>query len=49
MVATRDAPFGAPGPLDLMPPSENRTPPAQPRTVSMKEALENYNRLFCCD
>jgi hypothetical protein len=45
----RDAPFGAPGPLDLMPPSENRAPPAQPRTVSMKEALEDASRLFCCD
>ena len=44
-----DAPFGAPGPLDLMPPSRNEGPAAQPRTVSMKEALENDSRLFCCD
>ena len=43
----RDAPFGAPGPLDLLPPAEI-APPA-PRTVSMKDALEGDNRLFCCD
>ena len=43
----RDAPFGAAGPLDLMPP--DRTAANSPRTASMKEALEGDNRLFCCD
>lgn len=43
----RGAPFGAAGPLDLMPPGE----PASPRhaTVSVGEALDPANRLFCCD
>ena len=45
----RDAPFGAPGPLDLMPPRRNAAPAARPRSASMKEALEGDNRLFCCD
>jgi hypothetical protein len=45
----RDAPFGAPGPLDLMPPSQNEPQKAAPRSVSMKEVLEDDNRLFCCD
>ena len=45
----RDAPFGAPGPLDLMPPGRRGVPVAVPQTVSMKEALEDDNRLFCCD
>ncbi len=45
----RDAPFGAPGPLDLMPPRDNEAPAARPRTVSMKEALASDSRLFCCD
>src|SRR5262249_50486977 len=43
----RDAPFGAPGPLDLMPPGEEASP-EQP-TPSLKEALAPANRLFCCD
>lgn len=43
----RDAPFGAPGPLDLMPPAEK--PAAAPKSASLKEALEGDNRLFCCD
>ena len=43
----RDAPFGAPGPLDLMPPVEK--PAAGPQTASLKEALAGDNRLFCCD
>jgi hypothetical protein len=43
----RDAPFGAVGPLDLMPPVRAET--SAPRTASMKEALEEDNRLFCCD
>ena len=44
-----DAPFGAPGPLDLMPSEKAGAAPVQPRTASMKEALENDYRLFCCD
>ena len=45
----RDAAFGAPGPLDLMPP-ESAAPPAsgQPR-ISIEEALAGDHRLFCCD
>src|SRR5689334_22115076 len=43
----RDAPFGAPGPLDLMPPADR--PAAAPKSASLKEALEGDNRLFCCD
>ena len=43
----RDAPFGAPGPLDLMPPEPVSAAP--PRTASLKEALEAGNPLFCCD
>ncbi len=45
----RDAPFGAVGPLDLVSPGANETPPAGPKSVSLKEALEDDNRLFCCD
>jgi hypothetical protein len=43
----RDAPFGAPGPLDLMPPEPLATAP--PRTASLREALDAGNPLFCCD
>jgi len=43
----RDAPFGAPGPLDLMPPEPVATAP--PRTASLREALDAGNPLFCCD
>jgi hypothetical protein len=44
----RDAPGGAAGPLDLMPPTPEPSP--QPRkTVSLKEALDPANRGFCCD
>ena len=45
----RDAPFGAPGPLDLMPPNPEGARPGKPETASLKEALEADNRLFCCD
>ena len=42
-----DAPFGAPGPLDLVPPSEAAS--ATPRIASIKEVLQEDNRPFCCD
>ena len=42
-----DAPFGAAGPLDLMPPAPACNP--APQTASIKEALEADNRLVCCD
>src|SRR5579862_6636008 len=42
----RDAPFGAAGPLDLVP-----LAPATgtPRRASIQEALAEDNRLYCCD
>ncbi len=43
----RDAPFGAAGPLDLMP--ADTAEAKAPRTASLKEALEGGNRFFCCD
>jgi hypothetical protein len=43
----RDAPAGAAGPLDLMPPEEARSEPH--KTVAMKDALDPANRPFCCD
>src|SRR5438552_13530878 len=43
----RDAPFGAPGPLDLVPPSEIVA--AKPQTASTKEASQANYRPFCCD
>jgi hypothetical protein len=44
----RDAPGGAAGPLDLVPPEA--TAAAKPRkTVSLKDALDPANRPFCCD
>jgi hypothetical protein len=42
-----EAPFGAPGPLDLMPPGEEAV--SARRTASIKEALQQDNRPFCCD
>ena len=45
----RDAPFGAAGPLDLVAPSVSDSQQPGPRTASLKEALEDDNRLFCCD
>ena len=45
----RDAPFGAPGPLDLMPPVAGEVRGPGPKSASLKEALEDDNRLFCCD
>lgn len=47
----KDAPFGAAGPLDLMPPApaETTSTGAAPR-ASLKEALaEGEGRPFCCD
>jgi hypothetical protein len=48
----KDAPFGAPGPLDLMPPTPAEATcgnAAQPR-ASLKDALaEGEGRPFCCD
>jgi hypothetical protein len=43
----RDAPAGAAGPLDLMPPGDTREKPR--KTVSLKDALDPANRPFCCD
>lgn len=43
----RDAPAGAAGPLDLMPPGGRRETPR--KTVSLKDALDPANRPFCCD
>lgn len=42
-----DAPMGAAGPLDLMPPSAS---PAAPRKrVSVADQLDGEGRAFCCD
>jgi len=43
----RDAPFGAPGPLDLMAPATQAE--VQHKQVSTREALAADNRTFCCD
>jgi hypothetical protein len=44
----KEAPFGAPGPLDLVPPVAGPAS-AQPR-ASLKDALEDgEGRPFCCD
>lgn len=43
----RDAPAGAAGPLDLMPPAAEAAPPR--KTISMREALDPASRPFCCD
>ena len=42
----RDAPFGAAGPLDLVPPAPAT---GEPRRASIREALAEENRLYCCD
>jgi hypothetical protein len=42
----RDAPFGAAGPLDLVPPAPAA---GEPRRASIQEALAEENRLYCCD
>ena len=43
----RDAPFGAPGPLDLMPPADETVPARKHGSVA--EAIAAGNRAFCCD
>jgi hypothetical protein len=43
----RDAPAGAAGPLDLLPPTQGEAAPRN--TASLKEALDPANRTFCCD
>lgn len=43
----RDAPAGAAGPLDLLPPEPATT--TQRKTVSLTEALDPAGRPFCCD
>lgn len=43
----RDAPAGAAGPLDLLPPGT--TAPSPRKTVSLTEALDPAGRPFCCD
>jgi len=51
----RESPFGAAGPLDLLPPaaveSAAAAPPAvAPRRASLKDALaRGEGRFFCCD
>jgi hypothetical protein len=45
----RDAPFGAPGPLDLMPPESAPPPAAGRQRNSIEEALATDHRPFCCD
>lgn len=44
----KEAPFGAPGPLDLVPPASG--PAASQPRASLKDALEEgEGRPFCCD
>lgn len=43
----RDAPAGAAGPLDLLPPETMSTAPR--KMVSLTEALDPAGRPFCCD
>ena len=42
-----DAPFGAAGPLDLMPPAAGRTAPQ--KRVSVADQINREGRGFCCD
>ena len=44
----RDAPGGAAGPLDLVPP-EPAADGTPRKTISLKDALDPANRSFCCD
>jgi hypothetical protein len=43
----RDAPFGAAGPLDLMPPQPATV--GERQTATLAEAMAAGDRLFCCD
>jgi len=43
-----NAPGGAAGPLDLMPP-EAAAEARQRKTISLRDALDPTNRSFCCD
>ncbi len=43
----RDAPFGAPGPLDLMPPTDEAAPAH--KRASVAGAITAGNRALCCD
>jgi len=43
----RDAPAGAAGPLDLMPPDDTGAKPR--KSIALKDALDPANRPFCCD
>lgn len=43
----RDAPFGAAGPLDLVPPSVPR--PRRGKRTSIADELTGAARMFCCD
>lgn len=43
----KDAPAGAAGPFDLMPPQPEAAAPKQ--SVKLSEALESDGRAFCCD
>ena len=43
----RDAPAGAAGPLDLMPPAAAAV--TERKVISMRDALDPASRPFCCD
>jgi hypothetical protein len=45
----RDAAFGAPGPLDLMPPESMAPAATGQQRISIEEALAADHRPFCCD
>jgi hypothetical protein len=45
----REAPFGAAGPLDLLPPGQAEPPTGAPRRACVKDALADGSRFFCCD
>jgi hypothetical protein len=45
----RDAPFGAAGPLDLLPPAPGEATTGVPRRACLEEALAGGGRFFCCD
>jgi hypothetical protein len=45
----RDAPFGAAGPLDLLPPAQGEAAAGSPRRACVAEALQDGGRFICCD